>query len=45
MDMYEHSYPMDCGAATAKHVDALFQSISQEAVLARLERVKKRTGD
>ncbi len=40
MDMYEHSYQMDFGAATAKYVDAFFQNIRWDAVLARLERAK-----
>ena len=37
MDMYEHSYHMDFGAATAKYVDAFFRNIRWEAVLARLD--------
>jgi Fe-Mn family superoxide dismutase len=36
MDMYEHSYQMDFGAAAAKYVDAFFQNIQWEAVGARL---------
>src|SRR5438128_499754 len=43
MDMYEHSYQMDYGAATAKYIDAFFQNIRWEAVLARVERAKKLT--
>jgi len=27
MDMYEHSYQMDFGAAAAKYIDAFFQNI------------------
>ena len=45
MDMYEHSYQMDFGAATAKYVDAFFQNIRWEGVLARLERAKKLATD
>jgi Fe-Mn family superoxide dismutase len=36
MDMYEHSYQMDYGAAAAKYIDAFFQNIRWEAVAARL---------
>ena len=36
MDMYEHSYQMDFGAAAAKYIDAFFQNIQWEAVGARL---------
>ncbi len=35
MDMYEHSYQMDYGAAQAKYIDAFFQNIKWEAVAAR----------
>jgi len=41
MDMYEHSYQMDFGAAAAKYIDAFFQNIRWEAVLERLERARK----
>jgi Fe-Mn family superoxide dismutase len=41
MDMYEHSYQMDFGAATAKYIDAFFQNIRWEAVLARLEHARQ----
>jgi len=37
MDMYEHSYQMDYGAAAVKYVDAFFQNIQWEAVAQRLE--------
>lgn len=37
LDMYEHSYQMDYGAATAKYVDAFFSNIQWEIVAARLE--------
>ena len=36
MDMYEHSYQMDFGAAAAKYIDAFFQNIQWDAVGARL---------
>ena len=37
MDMYEHSYHMDFGAAAAQYVDAFFRNINWESVLARIE--------
>jgi Fe-Mn family superoxide dismutase len=37
MDMYEHSYHMDFGAAVARYVDAFFMNIDWERVLARVE--------
>ena len=37
MDMYEHSYHMDYGAAAAQYVDAFFNNVNWEAVLARIE--------
>jgi superoxide dismutase, Fe-Mn family len=36
MDMYEHAYHMDYGAAAAKYVDAFFANIQWEAVASRL---------
>ena len=36
MDMYEHSYQMDYGAAAAKYIDAFFQNVNWEKVGARL---------
>ena len=36
MDMYEHAYQMDYGAAAAKYIDAFFANIHWEAVAARL---------
>lgn len=36
MDMYEHSYQMDYGAAAAKYVDAFFQNVQWPIVSARL---------
>src|SRR5262249_5115377 len=41
MDMYEHSYQMDFGAAAAKYIDAFFQNIRWEAVAARLASATK----
>jgi Fe-Mn family superoxide dismutase len=37
MDMYEHSYQMDYGAATAKYIDAFFNNIQWDTVAARIE--------
>ena len=37
MDMYEHSYHMDFGAAAGQYVDAFFNNINWESVLARIE--------
>ncbi len=37
MDMYEHSYQMDFGAAAAKYIDAFFQNIQWDAVASRIE--------
>jgi len=36
MDMYEHAYQMDYGAAAAKYIDAFFSSVQWEVVEARL---------
>jgi Fe-Mn family superoxide dismutase len=36
MDMYEHAYQMDYGAAAAKYIDAFFSNIQWDAVAARL---------
>jgi Fe-Mn family superoxide dismutase len=38
MDMYEHAYHIDFGAAAARYIDAFFANISWDAVNARLER-------
>lgn len=38
MDMYEHAYQMDYGAAAAKYIDAFFQNIQWDAVASRLEK-------
>ncbi|MBN8735943.1 MAG: superoxide dismutase [Xanthomonadales bacterium] len=37
MDMYEHSYQMDYGAAAAKYIDAFFVNIQWDEVNRRLE--------
>jgi Fe-Mn family superoxide dismutase len=37
VDMYEHSYHMDFGAAAGQYVDAVFNNINWESVLARIE--------
>jgi superoxide dismutase, Fe-Mn family len=36
MDMYEHAYQMDYGAAAAKYIDAFFTNIQWDAVARRL---------
>jgi superoxide dismutase, Fe-Mn family len=41
MDMYEHSYQMDYGAAAALYIDAFFQNIHWQEVNARLQRAQK----
>lgn len=41
LDMYEHSYQMDFGAAAAQYIDAFFKNIQWETVAARLESVSK----
>lgn len=38
LDMFEHAYPMDHGAAAAKYVDAFFANIKWEVVEARLQK-------
>jgi superoxide dismutase, Fe-Mn family len=39
LDMYEHSYHMDFGAAAAQYIDAFFKNIQWEEVARRLEAV------
>lgn len=39
MDMYEHSYQMDYGAATARYIDAFFANINWESVMNRAEAI------
>jgi superoxide dismutase, Fe-Mn family len=36
MDMYEHAYQMDYGAAAARYIDAFFANINWETVASRL---------
>jgi Fe-Mn family superoxide dismutase len=42
MDMYEHAYQMDYGAAAAKYIDAFFVNIQWETVAQRLGSVATR---
>jgi Fe-Mn family superoxide dismutase len=37
MDMYEHSYQMDYGAAAAKYIDAFMANVNWEVVERRFE--------
>ena len=41
LDMYEHSYQMDYGAAAAKYIDAFFRNINWDEVNSRWERAEK----
>jgi Fe-Mn family superoxide dismutase len=41
LDMYEHSYQMDFGAAVARYVDAFFANVRWEEVDRRFERARK----
>ena len=41
MDMYEHSYQMDYGAAAAKYIDAFFKNIQWDAVASRIAALPK----
>jgi len=41
LDMYEHAYQMDYGAAAAKYIDAFFNNIQWDAVNQRLEQATK----
>jgi Fe-Mn family superoxide dismutase len=41
LDMYEHAYHMDYGAAAAKYVDAFFQNVNWEEVNRRAEALSK----
>ncbi|MDT8397880.1 MAG: Fe-Mn family superoxide dismutase [Pseudomonadales bacterium] len=38
MDMYEHSYQMDYGAATAQYIDAFLRNVNWEVVAERLNK-------
>jgi Fe-Mn family superoxide dismutase len=44
MDMYEHAYQMDFGAAAAKYIDAFFVNVKWEAVDRRLQAARKARG-
>lgn len=41
MDMYEHSYQMDFGAAVARYIDAFFANVQWDEVNRRFERAKR----
>lgn len=41
LDMYEHSYHMDYGAAAAKYIDAFMQNVNWEEVNRRIETTVK----
>ncbi len=41
MDMYEHAYALDYGAAAARYIDAFFANIQWDAVNRRLEQASK----
>src|SRR6185369_15587505 len=41
MDMYEHAYQMDYGAAAAKYIDAFFQNLNWDEVNRRVEAAQK----
>jgi Fe-Mn family superoxide dismutase len=41
MDMYEHAYAIDYGAAAAKYIDAFFQNLQWDEVNRRFERARK----
>jgi superoxide dismutase len=41
MDMYDHAYAIDHGAAAPKYIDAFFQNINWDAVNGRLETAEK----
>jgi superoxide dismutase, Fe-Mn family len=43
LDMYEHSYHMDYGAAAARYVDAFMQNVNWEEVNHRLVNTRKMT--
>ncbi len=45
MDMYEHAYQMDYGAAAAKYIDAFFQNIHWEEVDRRFARGLRAAGE
>jgi Fe-Mn family superoxide dismutase len=41
MDMYEHAYAIDYGAAAPKYIEAFFQNVNWDEVNRRLERAEK----
>ena len=41
MDMYEHAYAIDYGAAAAKYIDSFFQNFNWDTVNGRLEAAEK----
>jgi superoxide dismutase, Fe-Mn family len=41
LDMYEHSYQIDYGAAAAKYVDAFFANVNWDEVNQRLDRARR----
>ena len=41
LDMYEHSYQMDFGAAAARYIDAFFANVNWEEVSRRFERAQR----
>src|SRR5207245_1283534 len=41
MDMYEHAYAIDYGAAAGKYIDAFFQNVNWDEVNRRLEKADK----
>ena len=43
LDMYEHAYALDYGAAAAKYVDAFFQNIKWDEVNRRFQSAQRRS--
>jgi Fe-Mn family superoxide dismutase len=41
MDMYEHAYHIDFGAAAARYIDAFFDNVKWEEVEARFARAQR----
>jgi Fe-Mn family superoxide dismutase len=41
MDMYEHSYQMDYGAAAARYIDAFLTNVQWDDVNRRFERAQR----
>jgi Fe-Mn family superoxide dismutase len=42
LDMYEHAYQMDYGAAAAKYIDAFMQNVNWDEVNRRVEETRPR---